>query len=120
MSIFFDGVFQPSGVLSGGEGFSGSILPELYLIGKSPDGNYGKGYRINQLAVYGFDMIGADFSDLVTLYNGGVQEDLRTSTFTPENYYEIENSITLIRDLIGDKHLTGWGFSGSDLVTDKP
>ena len=59
----------------------------------------------------------ANISDI---YNGGNTQDLSLLTTPPDHYYEIENSVTTIQDLIGNAHLVGYNFVSSDLVNDAP
>ena len=70
----------------------------------------------NQMAIWNSDQS----ANAVSLYNGGVTQDLSLLTDAPEHYYEIENSTTTIQDLIGTAHLVGYNFNSSDLVTDAP
>ncbi len=116
MFMFIDGVLQPTGFTHGGEGYSGSIKAERFYIGNSTNSNFQKDGKLNQLAIYNSNQ----YDNMATNYNSGVMADLREATNVPNHYYEIENSTTMVTDLIGGKHLIGYNFNNTDLVTDAP
>ena len=101
--------------LSGG--YSGSIKPEQFKVGKYTN-SFTQHFdgKINQLAIWDSNQI----ANLATIYNSGVTQDLRLLASPPAHYYEIENSVTSIPDLIGNADLTGYNFVAADLVTDTP
>ena len=45
---------------------------------------------------------------------------MNTNYLPPDHYYEIEDSVSLVEDLVGTAHLLGYNFSSSDLVDDAP
>lgn len=115
-SIYIDGVAQTTSNTHANYGYSSGIDPDNYRVGRFASGNYMKGAKINQIAVWGSDQ-SANISDI---YNSGSTQDLSLLTTAPDHYYEIESSVTTIQDLIGNAHFVGYNFSSSDLVTDAP
>ncbi len=45
---------------------------------------------------------------------------MNTAYVEPDHYYEIEDSVSTIPDLIGSAHFVGYNFSSSDLINDTP
>ena len=115
-SIYIDGVAQTTSNTHANYGYSSGIDPDNYRVGRFASGNYMKGAKINQIAVWGSDQ-SANISDI---YNSGSTQDLSLLTTAPDHYYEIESSVTTVQDLIGNAHFVGYNFSSSDLVTDTP
>ena len=70
----------------------------------------------NQVAIWNTDQT----ANLATIYNSGVTQDLSDLAVAPSHYFEIENSVTTVADLIGSADLTGYNFVSGDLVTDTP
>ena len=100
-----------------GGGYSGDIKPEQFKIGKYSNEipQYFNG-KINQLAIWDSNEI----ANLSAIYNGRTTHDLRLLASPPAHYYEIENSVTSIPDLVGNANLTGYNFAEADLITDTP
>ena len=100
-----------------GGGYSGDIKPEQFKIGKysNETPQYFNG-KINQLAIWDSNEI----ANLFAIYNNRTTHDLRLLASPPAHYYEIENSVTSIPDLVGDANLTGYNFAEADLITDTP
>lgn len=115
-SIYLDGVLQTGTTAHGNYGWSGALSGQNLRVGRFASGNYMKGAKINQIAVWGSDQ-SANISDI---YNSGSTQDLSLLTTAPDHYYEIESSVTAVQDLIGNAHFVGYNFSSSDLVTDTP
>lgn len=100
-----------------GGGYSGDIKPEQFKVGKYanilPQHFDGK---LNQLAIWDSNQI----ANLSAVYNNRTTHDLRLLASPPAHYYEIENSVTSIPDLVGNANLTGYNFAEADLITDTP
>jgi len=123
-NIFVDGVNKfKIGVATNG-GYDGAISganpsDNIFRIGRASNvhNNYYGGI-INQVGIWDSDETGY----VSTIYNSGAAQDL-SQLSTPailRHYYEIETSVTTIPDLGGSATLTGYNFSGSDLVSDTP
>ena len=99
-------------------GFTDGITGQNFRFGRFASGNYPRGGRLNQLAIWDTDESGS----ISTLYNGGSTFNLGTLTgsLIPSHYYEIETSTTLVSDTTGSAHLVGYNFDSTDLVTDAP
>ena len=104
---------QPS---QAGNGFSNDLPSDLYRVGRGLTGEYAGLTVINQLAIFDTD----ESSNISTLYNSGVTQDLSLLSPAPAHYYEIDSSITTITDISGNADLTGYNFANTDLVTDTP
>ena len=121
-SIYVDGISQTAIGVASGSGYDGAISganasDNIYRIGRASNvhNNYYGGV-INQVGIWGTDQS----SNLATIYNSGSTQDLSLLADAPAHYYEIENSVTSIVDLIGSADLTGYNFTSSDLLTDTP
>ena len=115
-SIYIDGTLQTTSNTHSNYGYDDEVVGDNYRVGRYSSGQYMKGARVNQLAIWSSDQ-SANISDI---YNGGATQDLSTLTDAPDHYYEIESSTTLIQDLEGTAHFVGYNFDSTDLVTDAP
>ena len=120
--IYVDGVLKSNIGVASGSGYDGVISganpsDNIFRIGRASNvhNNYYGGI-INQVAIWGSD----ETANLATIYNSGVAQDLSQLTSAPDNYYEIESSVTTISDVSGNADLTGYNFNANDLVTDTP
>ena len=112
-----NGNIQSPSFSQANNGYNGSINAVNYFIGRGIGGVQKlKAARVNQLAIWSSD----EFSNRDAIYNSGSTQDLSLLTSAPDNYYEIDNSVTTITDLSGSANLTGFNFVTSDLVTDTP
>jgi hypothetical protein len=103
------------------DGYSGDISGsyssnDIYLIGRDNLSSNFFGGSINQVAIWGSD----ESAFVYTMYNSGVTQDLSFLSSPPAHYYEIEDSVTTITDLLGFANLTGYNFVNSDLITETP
>ncbi len=112
-----DGIEENVTKSQGNYGWNGDIGTLAFFFGKHKSaGNHPKDGVLNQLAIWSSDQS----ANVSTIYNAGATQDLSLLVDTPDNYYEIEDSITLVNDLIGNAHLVGYNFTSSDLVNDAP
>jgi hypothetical protein len=114
-------VVLPFGVTTNG-GYTGAlsgavVSDNIFRIGRANNihNNYFDGV-INQVGIWATDQS----ANLATVYNTGATQDLSLLASPPQHYYEIENSVTTLPDLIGSADLTGYNFTSSNLVTDTP
>ena len=126
--IFIDGALQATSNTHSGNGYTGSIVGDLFRVGRfvGTTNNYLKDMLVNQLAIWSSDQS----SNAVALYNTGNTQDLTVPQanvggfdadyLAPDHYYEIESSVSDIPDLIGSASLIGFNFDSSDLVDDAP
>lgn len=114
--IYIDGALQSTSNTHSNYGYSGGIDADNYRIGRYSSGNYMREALVNQFAVWDSDQS----SNISDIYNGGSTQDLSLLSDGPAHYYEIEDSVTTIQDLIGNAHFVGYNLSSSDLVTDTP
>ena len=121
-NVIIDGVYKTKiGVASNG-GYDGVISgsntsDNIFRVGRASNvhNNYYDG-TINQIAIWDTDQT----SNLSTIYNSGVTQNLSLLTTAPTHYYEIETSVTTITDIEGSADLTGYNFVASNLVTNTP
>ena len=104
------------------QGYTGDISGEdtsnnIYRIGRASNvhNNYLEG-KINQVGIWSSDQS----SNMSTIYNGGVTQDLSLLASPPAHYYEVGSSTTSLTDITGSANLIGYNFSASDIVTDAP
>ena len=124
--VIIDGVEQTTSNTHSNNGYNGSIIGHNFRVGRFASGNYPRGMLINQLAIWNSDQS----SNAAGLYNGGSTQDIsklvsgsgnmNTNYLPPAHYYEIEDSVNTIQDIIGTAHLVGYNFISSDLVDDAP
>ena len=124
--IFIDGVEQTTANTHNNNGYNGTIVGQNYRFGRFSSGNYPKDVLLNQLAIWNSDQS----SNVVGLYNGGDTQEIsslsagvgsmNTNYLPVAHYYEIEDSVSTIEDLVGTAHFVGYNFNSGDLVTDAP
>ena len=114
--IFINGVLATVTNSHQNFGWSGDIIGQNFRFGRYVSGNYPKDLLLNQLAVWNSDQS----ANITDIYNSGDTQDLSLLSEAPDHYYEIENSVTSIEDLVGTAHFVGYNFNSSDLVTDTP
>ena len=118
-SMFINGVNGTSQLQQTGGGFSGNIPADKFRLGRllgATTSQYLSDGIINQVAIFDTD----ESANISTIYNGGGTQDLSLLSSAPVHYYEMENSVTTIPDIIGSADLTGFNFATSDLVSDTP
>ncbi len=124
--IYIDGALQSTSNTHSNNGFNNSIIGQNYRFGRLVSGNYPRDLLLNQLAIWNSDQS----SNISGIYNGGETQDIsllaagvgtmNTNYLEPDHYYEIEDSVSVVEDIIGTAHFVGYNFSSSDLVTDAP
>ena len=124
--VYIDGVLQTTSNTHSNNGYNGSVVGQNFRFGRFSSGNYPKDLLLNQLAIWNSDQS----SNIVGLYNGGDTQDIsllaagvgsmNTNYLPPAHYYEIEDSVSTVQDLIGTAHFVGYNFVSSDLVDDAP
>jgi len=120
-TIQVDGVTQTPFFGQAGNGFDGALSganpsDNIFRIGRASNvhNNYSEAI-VNQVAIWDTDQ-----SANANIYNGGATQDMTTLAVPPVHYWEPEASVTTVTDRIGSANLTGYNFTGSDLVTDTP
>ena len=119
LKLFLNGTFAISQYQNVNGGFTGDINTDKYRIGRMGDTASTSQFltgKVDQIAVWGSDQQ----SNISTIYNSGVVQDLTLLSAPPEHYYEVEGSNTSILDQTGSAHLTAFGFTASDLASDSP
>jgi len=117
--VYVNGVSAITSQSQTGGGYDGDINTDKYRIGKMGDTAGTVQFltgKVDQVAIWGSDQQ----TNLATIYNSGVVQDLTLLAAPPEHYYEVEGSITSILDQTGSAHLTAFGFIASDLASDSP
>ena len=118
-SMFINGVNGTSQLQQTGGGHSGNIPADKFRIGRllgATTSQYLSDGIVNQVAIFNTD----ESANIATIYNSGATQDLSLLSSAPVHYYEMENSVTTIPDIIGSADLTGFNFNNVDLVTDTP
>ena len=99
-------------------GYNGSMNDASFFIGKfdGPNEKFFDGI-INQIAFWDEDV---SISRSI-IWNGGVPQDLRTTSVVPTHLYEFQDSVNTISDATGSSNsLEARFFSSSDLVLNSP
>ena len=118
-SMFINGVNGTSQLQQTGGGFSANIPADKFRLGRllgATTSQYLSDGIVNQVAIFNTD----ESANISTIYNSGATQDLSLLSSAPVHYYEMENSVTTIPDIIGSADLTGFNFNNVDLVTDTP
>ena len=118
-SMFINGVNGTSQLQQTGGGFSANIPADKFRLGRllgATTSQYLSDGIVNQVAIFNTD----ESANIATIYNSGATQDLSLLSSAPVHYYEMENSVTTIPDIIGSADLTGFNFNNVDLVTDTP
>ena len=118
--IFVDGV----NVTSGGSwshsnyGWSSGIDPDNFRVGRFVAGNYMRGCKIDELAVWSSDQ-SASASDI---YNSGLPHDLSVLSSSPNHWWRMGDGDTYpnIQDNIGNVHFVMYNMTAADIVSDVP
>jgi hypothetical protein len=114
--IYINGVLETPITSNGNNGYTGDITQDLFYVGRSSTGDYLRGALLNQFAVFDSDQS----ANAATIHNANVAEDLTTLATPPVHYWEPEDSVVTISDIVGSADLTGFNFSSSDLINDVP
>ena len=118
-TVSINGANAISQLQQANNGYAGTIVDEIYHIGKALTGTSAANALdliVNQVAIWGTD----ESSNLATIYNSGATQDLSLLSSPPLHYYETGSSTTTITDLTGSANLTAYNFQSADLVTDAP
>lgn len=99
-----------------GSGWTGDILATGLTVGNFYGATSVENFSLNQVAFWNSD----EFANRAAIYNSGATQDMSLLASAPSHFYEIENSVVTVSDLVGSAHFTGYNFASSDLITDAP
>lgn len=117
--IFIDGSSQTTTNSHLNYGYTGSVDPDNFRIGRYAAGNYMRGgARVDECAIWGSDQ-SANISDI---YNSGSTFDLDTLTTSPDHWWRMGDGDTypVIQDNVGTAHFVMYNMTAADIVTDAP
>lgn len=117
-AIYIDGVAQTTSNTHGNYGWSGSISGQNLRIGRYASGNYMKGCKVEEFAVWNSNQA----SNIADIYNSGSTHDLSALTDSPEHYWRMGDGdmYPTIQDNVGSAHFVMYNMTAADIVTDAP
>lgn len=118
--IFIDGVEQTLNTSHGNFGYSSSILPEYFLLGRNgTSSNYMRNNcKLDEVALFDSDQS----SNIATIYNLGVPFDLSSLLNPPSAWWRMGDGDTypILQDSIGDSDFLMVNMTSLDIVNDAP
>ena len=119
-NIFIDGVLKNTTNSHSAFGYNGSIDADNFRIGRYNSGNYMRGCRVDELALFDSDQ-SANISDI---YNGGSAFDLSTLTTIPNHWWRMGDgdSFPYILDNGSEANciFQMYNMTSADIVNDVP
>ena len=119
-TIYVDGVDVTSGGSwsNGNYGWSGGIDADNLRVGRYASGNYMRGCRVDELAVWA----GSEAANIADIYNSGTPHDLSLLTSAPDHWWRMGDGDTYptIQDNVGSAHFVMYNMTAADIVTDAP
>ena len=116
--IYIDGVLQSTTNSHQNYGWSSGIDPDNFRLARSVAGNYLRGARIDEVALWGSDQSG----NIADIYNSGNPHDLSELTTSPDHWWRMGDGDTFpnILDNVGNAHFVMYNMTAADIVTDAP
>lgn len=117
-SIFIDGSSQTTINSNSNFGYSGSIDPDNFRVGRYSSGTYMRGCRVDELAIWGSDQS----ANVADIYNSGSPFDLDTLTTSPDHWWRMGDGDTYpnIQDNVGTATFVMYNMTAADIVNDVP
>ncbi len=119
-TIYVDGVDVTSGGSwsNGTYGWSSGIDADNLRVGRYASGNYLRGCRVDEVAVWGSDQS----ANVAAIYNGGTPHDLSALGTPPDHWWRMGDGDTYpnIQDNVGTAHFVMYNMTAADIVNDVP
>jgi hypothetical protein len=114
--IFIDGAEVSYSNSNSNYGYSGSVLAEVYNIGRQTSGNYLLGSLVDEYALWNSDQSGS----VADIYNSGTIHDLNALTTAPDLWLRLGDGDTLptFSDSAGTYDGVAQGMTAANIVTD--
>tara|TARA_R110002012_G_scaffold96021_1_gene231710 strand:+ start:844 stop:2133 length:1290 start_codon:yes stop_codon:yes gene_type:complete len=117
--VFIDGALQSRSDSHVSYGYTGGVDMDNLRVGRNhTGGNYMRGCRVDELAIWGSDQSG----NVADIYNGGAPFDLDTLSPSPDHWWRMGDGDTYpnIQDTVGNAHFVMYNMTAADIVTDAP
>lgn len=118
-SLFIDGVSVSTTNSHINYGYTASIDPDNFRVGRFVSGTYMRdNARVDELAIWGSDQS----ANIADIYNSGSPFDLTSLTTSPNHWWRMGDGDTYstILDNIGNVHFVMYNMTAADIVTDAP
>lgn len=116
--IYIDGSLQSTSNSHSNFGYTGSVVGQNLRVGRFSSGNYMRGCRVDELAIWGSDQT----SNASDIYNSGNTQDLSSLTVPPNHWWRMGDGDTYpnIQDNVGTADFVMYNMTSADIVTDAP
>lgn len=117
-AIYIDGVLQSLSTDHSNYGWSGAISGQNLRVGRYTTGNYQRGGKIDEVAVWDSDMT----TSVAGIYNTGSTHDLSQLATPPNNWWRMGDGDTYptIQDNVGTANFIMYNMTAANIVTDAP
>lgn len=116
--VYIDGTLMTTNNSHSNFGYTGSVVGQNLRVGRFSSGNYMRGCRVDELAVWDSDQS----SNISDIYYSGVTQDLSALTEPPSHWWRMGDGDTYpnIQDNIGTATFVMNNMTAADIVTDAP
>ena len=116
--IYLDGSLMSTNNSHSNYGYTGSVVGQNLRVGRFSSGNYMRGCRVDELAVWDSDQS----SNISDIYNSGQTQDLSELDDSPSHWWRMGDGDTYpnILDNIGNADFVMNNMTAADIVTDAP
>ena len=116
--VYIDGTLMTTNNSHSNFGYTGSVVGQNLRVGRFSSGNYMRGCRVDELAVWDSDQS----SNISDIYYSGVAQDLSALTDPPSHWWRMGDGDTYpnIQDNIGTATFVMNNMTAADIVTDAP
>jgi len=116
--IYIDGTLMTTNNSHSNFGYTGSVVGQNLRVGRFSSGNYMRGCRLDELAVWDSDQS----SNISDIYYSGVTQDLSDLDTPPNHWWRMGDGDTYpnIQDNIGNATFVMNNMTAADIVTDAP
>ena len=116
--IYLDGSLMSTNNSHSNYGYTGSVIGQNLRVGRFSSGNYMRGCRVDELAVWDSDQS----SNISDIYNSGQTQDLSELDDPPSHWWRMGDGDTYpnIQDNIANADFVMNNMTAADIVTDAP
>ena len=116
--IYIDGTLMTTNNSHNNFGYTGSVVGQNLRVGRFSSGNYMRGCRVDELAVWDSDQS----SNVSDIYYSGATQDLSELDDPPNHWWRMGDGDTYpnIQDNIGNATFVMNNMTAADIVTDAP
>ena len=116
--IYIDGTLMTTNNSHSNFGYTGSVVGQNLRVGRFSSGNYMRGCRVDELAIWNSDQS----SNISDIYYSGVTQDLSDLNNPPNHWWRMGDGDTYpnIQDNVGTAIFVMNNMTAADIVTDAP